>query len=74
MYNLELAFTSFGAKVDESITRGIGPYFFRIQGELYHKITSLCLVEKHVHSLDNYTFMIRRANVKTAMLLCHRLI
>jgi len=33
MYNLVLAFTSFGAKVDESVTRGTGPYSFRIQGE-----------------------------------------
>jgi hypothetical protein len=45
MYNLELAFTSLDAKVDESITRGIGPYFFHIQGEFYHKIRSLCLAE-----------------------------
>jgi len=45
MYNSVLAFTSFGAKVDESITKGIGPYSFRIQGELYHKIRSMCLVE-----------------------------
>jgi len=45
MYNLVLAFTSFGAKVDESVTRGIGPYSFRIQGELYHKIGSMCPVK-----------------------------
>jgi hypothetical protein len=46
MYNLVLAFTSLGAKVDESVTRGAGPYFFRIQGEIYHKIGSLCHVER----------------------------
>jgi hypothetical protein len=45
MYNLVLAFNSFGAKVYESITRGTRPYSFRIQGELYHKTGSLCLVE-----------------------------
>jgi hypothetical protein len=45
MYNLMLAFTSLSAKVDESVTRGLGLYSFRIQGELYHKIRSLCLVE-----------------------------
>jgi hypothetical protein len=45
MYNSVLAFTSLGAKVDESITRGPGPYSFRIQGELYHKIGSLCPAE-----------------------------
>jgi len=37
-----LAFISLGAKVDESVTRGPGPYSFRIQSELYHKIGSLC--------------------------------
>jgi hypothetical protein len=45
MYNLVLAFTSLGAKVDESVTRGPRPYSFRIQGELYHKIGSLCPAE-----------------------------
>jgi hypothetical protein len=42
MYNSVLAFTSLGAKVDESVTGGLGLYSFRIQGELYHKIESLC--------------------------------
>jgi hypothetical protein len=45
MYNSVLAFTSLGAKLDESVTRGAGPYSFRIQGELYHKIGSLCPAE-----------------------------
>jgi hypothetical protein len=42
MYNSMLAFTSLGAKVDESVTGGPGPYSFRIQGELYHRNESLC--------------------------------
>jgi len=42
MYNSVLAFILFHAKVDESVRRGPGPYSFRIQGELYHKIGSLC--------------------------------
>jgi hypothetical protein len=45
MYNSVLAFTSLSAKVDESVTGGPGPYSFRIQGELYHKIESLCPAE-----------------------------
>ncbi len=45
MYNSVLAFTSLGAKVDESVTGGPRPYSFRIQGELYHKIGSLCPAE-----------------------------
>ncbi len=45
MYNSVLAFTSLSAKVDESVTGGLGSYSFRIQGELYHKIGSLCPAE-----------------------------
>jgi hypothetical protein len=45
MYDSMLAFTSLGANVDESVTRGTTPYSFRIQGELYHKLRSLCPVE-----------------------------
>jgi hypothetical protein len=45
MYNSVLAFISLGAKVDESVTGGPGSYSFRIQGELYHKIESLCPAE-----------------------------
>ncbi len=45
MYNLVLAFISLGAKVDELITKGTGWYSFRIQGEFYHKIRSMCFVE-----------------------------
>jgi hypothetical protein len=45
MYNSVLAFTTFDAKVDELVTRGTGLYSFRIHGELYHKIRSLCLAE-----------------------------
>ncbi len=45
MYNSVLAFTSLSAKVDESVTGGRGPYSFRIKGELYHKIGSLCPAE-----------------------------
>jgi hypothetical protein len=45
MYNSVLAFISFGAKVDESVTRGTGLYSFHIQGEFYHKIGSMCPVK-----------------------------
>ncbi len=45
MYNSVLAFTSLGAKVDESVTKSLGLYSFCIQGEFYHKIGSLCLAE-----------------------------
>jgi hypothetical protein len=42
MYNSVLPFILLDAKVDESVTRGTGLYSFRIQGELYHKIGSMC--------------------------------
>jgi len=45
MYNLVLAFTSLSAKVDELVIGGPESYCFRIQGELYHKIGSLCPAE-----------------------------
>jgi hypothetical protein len=45
MYNSVLAFTLLDAKVDESVIGSPGPYSFRIQGELYHKIGSLCPAE-----------------------------
>jgi hypothetical protein len=46
MYNSVLAFISLGAKVDELVTGGPEPYSFRIQGEFYHKIGSLCPAER----------------------------
>ncbi len=41
-----VGFISLGAKVDEAIIRGTGPYSFRIQGELYHKIRSMCPIKR----------------------------
>ncbi|CAG8752199.1 5172_t:CDS:2, partial [Cetraspora pellucida] len=35
------AFTSLGAKIDQSVFNGHGPYSFRISGELYHRVGSL---------------------------------
>lgn len=40
-YNAAFAFTSVGVKVDESVTRGSGPYSFKIGGELHHLTGSL---------------------------------
>jgi hypothetical protein len=72
MYNSVLAFTLLGAKVDESVTRGTGPYSFHIQGELYHRIKSLCPVEGqrpqftqlYIHDTEN-----ERKNRNAIMLL-----
>ncbi|GJT34506.1 hypothetical protein Tco_0924925 [Tanacetum coccineum] len=41
-YNQLFAMTSFGAKIDESINAGRGPYVFKVSGQIYHWIGSLC--------------------------------
>ena len=41
-YNQMFAMTSLGAEVDNSINMGGGPYVFKISGQLYHRIGSLC--------------------------------
>ncbi|GJS73021.1 DNA helicase [Tanacetum coccineum] len=41
-YNQMFAMTSFGAKIDESINNGIGPYVFKVSRHVYHWIGSLC--------------------------------
>ncbi|GJU35961.1 DNA helicase [Tanacetum coccineum] len=41
-YNQMFAMTYFGAKVDESINWGRGPYVFKVSGQIYHWIGSLC--------------------------------
>ncbi|CAG8691743.1 12317_t:CDS:1 [Cetraspora pellucida] len=40
-YNAAHAFTSLGAKINQSVFNGHGPYSFRISGELYHRVGSL---------------------------------
>nr|GEU77111.1 DNA helicase [Tanacetum cinerariifolium] len=41
-YNQMFAMTSFEAKVDESINVGRGSYVFKVSGQIYHWIGSLC--------------------------------
>lgn len=38
-------FTSVGGKVDEGVNRRLGPYFFRICGQNYHRIGSFLPVD-----------------------------
>ncbi|CAG8607425.1 7050_t:CDS:2, partial [Cetraspora pellucida] len=40
-YNAAHAFTSLGAKIDQSVFNDHGPYGFRISGKLYHHMSSL---------------------------------
>ncbi|GKA81789.1 DNA helicase [Tanacetum coccineum] len=46
-YNQMFSMTSFGAKIDDSINRGRGPYVFKVSGQIYHWIGSLCPEEGH---------------------------
>ena len=34
--------TSFGAQIDETVNQGRGPYVFKISGQIYHYLGSLC--------------------------------
>ncbi|GKD75798.1 hypothetical protein Tco_1334080 [Tanacetum coccineum] len=56
-YNQMFAMTSFGAKVDDSVNKGRGPYVFKISGQIYHWIGSLCPEEgDHLRFLQLYIY------------------
>jgi hypothetical protein len=46
-YNSAFAFTSLGAKLDQSVLGGSGPYAFRLHGGLYHRMGSLLPLHDH---------------------------
>ncbi|PWA90610.1 helitron helicase-like domain-containing protein [Artemisia annua] len=41
-YNQMFAMTSFGANIDNTINHGRGLYVFKVSGQVYHQIGSLC--------------------------------
>ncbi|PWA34964.1 helitron helicase-like domain-containing protein [Artemisia annua] len=41
-YNQMFAMTSFGANIDNTVNQGRGPYVFKVSGQIYHQIGSLC--------------------------------
>ncbi|KAL4578339.1 hypothetical protein LXL04_014460 [Taraxacum kok-saghyz] len=41
-YNQMFSMTSFGAQIDESVNDGKSPYVFKISGQIYHWLGSLC--------------------------------
>nr|GEX00343.1 DNA helicase [Tanacetum cinerariifolium] len=56
-YNQMFAMTSFGEKVGELINREMGPYVFKISGQIYHWIGSLCLEDgDHPRFLQMYIY------------------
>ncbi|GKA86644.1 DNA helicase [Tanacetum coccineum] len=56
-YNQMFALTSFGAKVDDSVNNGEGPYVFKVSGQIYHWKGSLCPKEgQHPWFLQLYIY------------------
>ncbi|GJT41346.1 DNA helicase [Tanacetum coccineum] len=61
VYNQMFAMTSFGAKIDESINTGRGSYVFKVSGQIYHWIGSLCppagepprFLQLYIYDTDN---------------------
>ncbi|KAM0058627.1 hypothetical protein Hdeb2414_s0005g00172271 [Helianthus debilis subsp. tardiflorus] len=45
-YNSMFSMTSFGARIDDDVNHGGGPYVFKISGQIYHWIGSLCPPER----------------------------
>lgn len=41
-YNQMINMTSFGAQINDSVNNDRGPYVFKISGQVYHWIGSLC--------------------------------
>ncbi|GJT12218.1 DNA helicase, partial [Tanacetum coccineum] len=60
-YNQMFAMTSFGANIDESVNAGRGPYVFKVSGQIYHWIGSLCppvgeaprFLQLYIYDTDN---------------------
>ncbi|GKA82950.1 DNA helicase, partial [Tanacetum coccineum] len=65
-YNQMFAMTSFGAKVDDSVNKGKGPYVFKVSGQIYHWIggreedtLNPKIVEGLIHVLDKHNGLVR---------------
>nr|GEW48143.1 helitron helicase-like domain-containing protein [Tanacetum cinerariifolium] len=64
-YNQMFAMTSSGAKIDDSINVGQGPYVFKVTGQIYHWIGSLCPPRgEPPRELDISEFKIRLYNAE----------
>ncbi|CAG8576225.1 738_t:CDS:2, partial [Cetraspora pellucida] len=81
MYNSALAFTSMGAKIDQSITGTSGPYSFHIYDEMYHqhelqnrlnimpKLDPLILInlQQLLYNINPYSQIFKQAKVAIIM-------
>nr|XP_043638232.1 uncharacterized protein LOC122609239 [Erigeron canadensis] len=55
-YNSMFSMTSFGAKVDDSVNQGTGPYVFKITGQISHWLGSICPPPGERRFLQMYIF------------------
>ncbi|XP_076935450.1 uncharacterized protein LOC143602118 [Bidens hawaiensis] len=60
-YNSVFSMTSFGAKIDDTVNQGSGPYIFKISGQVHHWLGTLCpppnqrplFLQMYVYDTDN---------------------
>ncbi|XP_071738962.1 uncharacterized protein [Rutidosis leptorrhynchoides] len=52
-YNQMFSMASYGAHIDDEVNNGRGPYVFKISGQVYHWIGSLCPEEGNPPSLNS---------------------
>ncbi|XP_071704647.1 uncharacterized protein [Rutidosis leptorrhynchoides] len=64
-YNQMFSMTSFGARIDETVNNGHSPYIFKISGQIYHWLGSLCPEQGSPPGFCSFTFMIRITKLKT---------
>jgi hypothetical protein len=56
--------TSMGAKIDNEVNEGCGPYIYRINGENYRRLGSLMPIDGQQHILFSCIFMILQMKFK----------
>lgn len=56
VYNQMFAMTSLSATVDNTINNGRGPYVFKVFGQIYHRIGSLCPTNNDPKFLQLYIY------------------
>jgi hypothetical protein len=58
------AFTSLGAKIDTGVNKGSGPYVFKINGQVHHRIGSLLPDEGAAQFMHNSIFFTLKTKFK----------
>ena len=63
-YNSMFTFTSLGAKIDMSINKGPGPYVFKINGQVHHRIGSLLPKRVSPRFMRSFILLILKMRLK----------